>query len=168
MYKGESVEPGRPPIMVALLAVYLLLVASSGSAQFAPPILPQVSSAASDVINPFVCYMSFDDYGGYRLVSVQQVCNGVNECPEGEDEVGCGDVGLMYAASEDQIQQIGFPTTSQGDLPVAASPLATATVASKMVMGEMLTPPSGFVRLPDKLQQKEYFKGVPGMKRHFP
>lgn len=56
--------------------------------RMAPP-RPQ-PGAGADVVSSFVCYMSFDDFGNYQTVSDHQVCNGVAECPEGEDEAGCG------------------------------------------------------------------------------
>ena len=149
--------------MVALPAASLLLVVA-------------LTRCADAQVDSFVCYMSFDDFGGYRMVSPQQVCNGVNECPEGEDEVGCnGEGGLLYAATGatgDQVQQIfntaaaGFPVMSPGDWPDA--PAAAAAAEEMGERGVMLSPPSGFVRLPDKLQQKEYYNGVQGKKGFMP
>ena len=149
--------------MAAFLAASLLLVALCRCAEaqvfeydYAPTMPP---SSVSGQVNTFVCYMSFDDFGGYRMVSAQQVCNGVNECPEGEDEVGCGEGGSVYA----QVQQnyntasAGFPMANPGDSP-------DAPTADERDRGTMLSPPSGFVRLPDKLQQKEYYDGVQGKK----
>ena len=172
--RGRSVKLRiGPSVMVSLLAALLVLAASKRCADahaqvyqydYAPAMPPP--STASGQVNSFVCFMSFDDFGGNQMVPAQQVCNGVNDCQGGEDEMGCGEGEMVYAAAGDQGRQIldsaatGFPIMSPGDLPDAPG--------SKGEGGIMLSPPSGFVRLPDKLQQKEYYNGVQGKKGDVP
>ncbi len=93
----------------------------------------------------FVCFSSPPSgaSGGFSTVPPESLCNGVHDCPNGEDETIC-------AGDEDGDYYGGpAPPPDYFDYPDAAA-------APSDPIGAV---PDGFVRLPDSLQQKQYYGG---------
>ena len=154
-HSPEKMEAKKRNVATMMNAAAALFAASTLCADvhayhydYAPRIPP--TSPDGDVVSSFVCHMSFDDFGNYQTVSDHQVCNGMAECPEGEDEAGCGSLDQVQQQPE-FIAAAAFPMMNPSD----KSPLREAVGEER----GMMMPPMGFIRLPDKLQQKEYGYG---------
>jgi hypothetical protein len=120
----------------------------------------------------FVCYHSSSNE--YLVVPQEAVCNGVYDCPNGEDEANCMQAGSANVWNSNVVSGGGgvgdyvnaammngdggdpfYYDTSYVDY-AQSSPQQTLESAPSEEI------PDGFVRLPDNLQQKEYYYGEGG------
>jgi len=84
------------------------------------------------------------------ILPPEAVCNGVPDCPGGEDESACG---YGYPDYGNAYPDYGAPPFAA---PQPAAPSAPTAAAEASSASAPATAPPGFVKLPDELQQRRY------------